>query len=259
MKKIVILLIVLESLIIVGEGVKKIGFGEQNYKREIGFEKQRKKEIEIQKAEELKTQQLSKENQDKNEYVQENTNVTDNQMFEDDTAFVSSFPNGVRKTKIVRNIEKPQIKMGNSKESRLINYIRTQNSRISENEIKRILRAVFGYSKQYNINPYLVLAVMNTESHFNHSTVSSAGARGLMQLMSFNFREFGVDNSVEGNIKGGVMHLKRDYNKTKDVVKTLVCYNAGCGRLSNNEWTRVKETREYIPKVVKYYNRIRNL
>ena len=42
------------------------------------------------------------------------------------------------------------------------------------------------------MNPYLILAVMNTESHFNHSTVSSAGARGLMQLMPFNFREFNV-------------------------------------------------------------------
>lgn len=56
------------------------------------------------------------------------------------------------------------------------------------------------------MNPYLILAVMNTESHFNHSTVSSAGARGLMQLMPFNFREFNVNNSIEGNIKGGILH-----------------------------------------------------
>ncbi len=103
------------------------------------------------------------------------------------------------------------------------------------------------------MDPYLVLAVMNTESNFNHSTISSAGAKGLMQLMPFNFREFRVDNSVSGNIKGGVLHLKRDFDKTNSIAKTLVCYNAGCGRLKNNEWRNIKETREYIPRVIKKY------
>ena len=76
-----------------------------------------------------------------------------------------------------------------------------------------------------------------------------------MQLMDFNIKEFGVDNSVEGNIKGGVMHLARDYyNHDRSIIKTLVCYNAGCGRLPNDAWKNIKETREYIPKVKKYFD-----
>lgn len=257
MKKIIILLLILQSLIIFG-GAKKIGFGEQNYKREIGFEKQKIKEEENRKLEELKAQQESKENQSiEGELNSEGTaNVTDNQMFADDSASNSAVK--TTKTKTARNIQSSKPIVGNANiEWKLINYIKTQNSRISESEIRRILRAVFVYSNQYNINPYLVLAVMNTESHFKHSTVSSAGAKGLMQLMSFNFREFGVDNTIEGNIKGGVMHLKRDFNRTGDLVKTLVCYNAGCGRLAT--WKGIKETREYIPKVIKNYNKIINL
>lgn len=109
------------------------------------------------------------------------------------------------------------------------------------------------------MNPYLILAVMNTESHFNHSTVSKAGARGLMQLMPFNFREFNVNNSIEGNIKGGILHLKRDYEKTGSITKTLICYNASCGRLKNDEWKEIQETREYIPKVIKKYKKILSL
>ena len=109
------------------------------------------------------------------------------------------------------------------------------------------------------MDPYLVLSVMNVESHFKHSTVSSKGARGLMQLMPFNFREFGVDNSVEGNIKGGIMHLKRDFDRTNSITKTLVCYNAGCARLKNNVWKTIKETREYIPKVAKKYKILKAL
>ena len=77
--------------------------------------------------------------------------------------------------------------------------------------------------------------------------------------MPFNFKEFDVDNSIEGNIKGGVMHLKRDYERTKNITKTLVCYNAGCGRLKNNEWHKIKETTDYITKINNVYPQIKKL
>ena len=150
-------------------------------------------------------------------------------------------------------------RINENKKKKLINHIRKQNPKLNEKQAEYILNNVWKYSKQYDFNPYVVLAVMNTESHFNHNTVSSAGAKGLMQLMPFNFKEFNVNNSIEGNILGGVMHLKRDYEKTGSVSKMLVCYNAGCGRLTNNAWKRIKETREYIPKVIQKYNKIINL
>ena len=216
---------------------------------EISFEKQKEK-VEQEKIEKLKMQTDSSADKSKelNDSPKEDTSNIQSQrntLFYDDKA-----------VKKVNNASHIQKNIGSRK---LIEYIKTQNSRLNENEIQNILGYVFKYSKEYNFNPYLVLAVMNTESHFNHSTVSSAGARGLMQLMPFNFKEFGVDNSISGNIKGGVLHLKRDYEKTGSVSKMLVCYNAGCGRLTNNAWKRIKETREYIPKVIQKYNKIINL
>ena len=77
--------------------------------------------------------------------------------------------------------------------------------------------------------------------------------------MPFNFKEFKANNTIEGNIKGGVMHLKRDYEKTGNIIKTLVCYNAGCGRLKNNEWRKIKETTNYITKINEVYPEIRGL
>lgn len=216
---------------------------------EISFEKQKEK-VEQERIEKLKMQtdssaDKSKELNDSPKEDTSNVQSQSNRLFYDDKA-----------VKKVNNASHIQKNIGSRK---LIEYIKTQNSRLNENEIQNILGYVFKYSKEYNFNPYLVLAVMNTESHFNHSTVSSAGARGLMQLMPFNFKEFGVDNSISGNIKGGVLHLKRDYEKTGSVSKMLVCYNAGCGRLTNNAWKRIKETREYIPKVIQKYNKIINL
>ena len=235
MKKCILLLMIVSKILFSGG--------------EISFEKQKEK-FEQEKIEKLKMQTDSSADKSKelNDSPKEDTSNIQSQrntLFYDDKA-----------VKKVNNASHIQKNIGSRK---LIEYIKTQNSRLNENEIQNILGYVFKYSKEYNFNPYLVLAVMNTESHFNHSTVSSAGARGLMQLMPFNFKEFGVDNSISGNIKGGVLHLKRDYEKTGSVSKMLVCYNAGCGRLANNAWKRIKETREYIPKVIQKYNKIINL
>lgn len=235
MKKCILLLMIVSKILFSGG--------------EISFEKQKEK-VEQEKIEKLKMQTDSSADKSKelNDSPKEDTSNIQSQrntLFYDDKA-----------VKKVNNASHIQKNIGSRK---LIEYIKTQNSRLNENEIQNILGYVFKYSKEYNFNPYLVLAVMNTESHFNHSTVSSAGARGLMQLMPFNFKEFGVDNSISGNIKGGVLHLKRDYEKTGSVSKMLVCYNAGCGRLTNNAWKRIKETREYIPKVIQKYNKIINL
>ena len=235
MKKCILLLIIVSKILFSGG--------------EISFEKQKEK-VEQERIEKLKMQTDSSadKNKELNSSPKEDTSNIQSQrntLFYDDKA-----------VKKVNNASHIQKNIGSRK---LIEYIKTQNSRLNENEIQNILGYVFKYSKEYNFNPYLVLAVMNTESHFNHSTVSSAGARGLMQLMPFNFKEFGVDNSISGYIKGGMLHLKRDYEKTGSVSKMLVCYNAGCGRLANNAWKRIKETREYIPKVIQKYNKIINL
>ena len=231
MKKCILLLMIVSKILFSGG--------------EISFEKQKEK---VEQERIMQTDSSADKSKELNDSPKEDTsNVQSqsNRLFYDD-----------KPVKKVNNASHIQKNIGNRK---LVEYIKTQNSRLNENEIQNILGYVFKYSKEYNFNPYLVLAVMNTESHFNHSTVSSAGARGLMQLMPFNFREFGVDNSISGNIKGGVLHLKRDYEKTGSVSKMLVCYNAGCGRLANNAWKGIKETREYIPKVIQKYNKIINL
>lgn len=149
--------------------------------------------------------------------------------------------------------------IGFSNKRSMINFMRSHNRHLSFEESSFIYDVTMHYASIYKVDPVLVFSVMKTESHFNHSTVSSAGALGLMQLMPFNFKEFGVNNSIEGNIKGGIMHLKRDFDRTRDTVKTLVCYNAGCGRLENNKWLSIKETTDYISKINRIYPVIKKI
>ena len=146
-----------------------------------------------------------------------------------------------------------------SAEKEIIQYMKIHNPKLSDQEAQRIYKNVVYYSNEYDFDPVLVFSVMKTESHFKHSTVSTAGAKGLMQLMPFNFKEFKVNNTVEGNIKGGVMHLKRDYESTGNIIKTLVCYNAGCGRLKNDQWRKIRETTNYITKINEVYPEIKGL
>ena len=146
-----------------------------------------------------------------------------------------------------------------SAEKEIIQYMKIHNPKLSDQEAQRIYKNVVYYSNEYDFDPVLIFSVMKTESHFKHSTVSSAGAKGLMQLMPFNFKEFKVNNTVEGNIKGGVMHLKRDYESTGNIVKTLICYNAGCGRLKNDQWRKIRETTNYITKINEVYPEIKGL
>ena len=77
-----------------------------------------------------------------------------------------------------------------SGESEMVAYMKKNNSRLSEKEAKDIYKNVVRYSTEYDFDPILVFSVMKTESNFRHSTVSTAGAKGLMQLMPENFEEF---------------------------------------------------------------------
>lgn len=61
---------------------------------------------------------------------------------------------------------------------------------------------------------------------------SRAGAIGVMQLMPGTARELGVDPyNPQENIMGGVVYLKKLYDKYQDPQLTLMAYNAGPGRL----------------------------
>lgn len=58
-----------------------------------------------------------------------------------------------------------------------------------QKKVKRVIRPVLVLSEKHQLDPFWVLSVMWTESHFKHEARSKKGAQGLMQVMPDTFNE----------------------------------------------------------------------
>jgi soluble lytic murein transglycosylase-like protein len=126
----------------------------------------------------------------------------------------------------------------------------------NRDKIEVMIREV---SARYRVDPALVRAVMETESNWNSTAISSKGALGLMQLVPGTARQLGVDNAFDPkqNLDGGVRYLHtllERYNG--DLDRALAAYNAGPGAVDRaGGIPRFRETREYVQKVTDSYFR----
>lgn len=109
------------------------------------------------------------------------------------------------------------------------------------------------HSRRMGVPADLVRAVIQVESAFNPSAVSTKGAMGLMQLMPATAHELGVADPFEPdqNIRGGVTYLKRLLDRYhQDVELALAAYNAGMGNVEKyGDVPPFKETRNYVKKI----------
>ena len=147
-----------------------------------------------------------------------------------------------------------------------------------------IANAILYASSLYGVDPYLITAVMQTESHFYLNAMSPVGAIGLMQLMpdtaewiagQLEDPAYSVEaiHEPERNIRYGIWYLsslQREFGGND--VLALAAYNAGRGNVQ--EWIRdngwpadfhdidaipYQETREYVRKVLLTERKYRTL
>lgn len=113
----------------------------------------------------------------------------------------------------------------------------------------------------YQIPEALVRAVIKVESDYDPRAVSSAGARGLMQLMPDTATRLTVRDihDPRENIFGGVRYLRILANLFNGNLElTVAAYNAGENAvMSHGGIPPYAQTRDYVVKVTKYYRRYR--
>jgi soluble lytic murein transglycosylase-like protein len=122
---------------------------------------------------------------------------------------------------------------------------------------RAIIEAIREIAPQYKVDTKLILAMARTESNFNHKAVSSASARGVMQLIDSTAERVGVRDSFNPveNIHGGIRYIKGLMQKYPGKTHwALAAYNAGPGWVDHYKGIPpFNETEDYIRKVSKYY------
>lgn len=133
------------------------------------------------------------------------------------------------------------------------------------------------YSKEYDIDPLLVLSIIKAESKFNPSAKSHKDAYGLMQITDETGKWIASRMNLSGytkdklydedyNIKMGCWYIKDLKEEFQDDDLVIAAYNAGRGNVSkwlqnknysddNKKLNTIpyKETREYLDRVKLYY------
>jgi len=112
-------------------------------------------------------------------------------------------------------------------------------------------------SRKHGISIPLLKAVMKVESDFNPKAVSKKGATGLMQIMPQNYELLQIKDpfNPRESIMGGAWYLSQLLDRFDGNVKlALAAYNAGPRTVERSRSIPpIKETVEYVKKIMKYY------
>ncbi len=114
---------------------------------------------------------------------------------------------------------------------------------------------------RYRVDEALLHAIITAESAFDPNAVSRTGAVGLMQLMPATAQRYGVRNRRDpaSNVYGGTAYFRDLLKRFNNLSLALAAYNAGEGAVikSGNRVPPYRETRNYVSKVLKYYDHYR--
>lgn len=111
-------------------------------------------------------------------------------------------------------------------------------------------------SEKYGVSYDFLVAVAKAESDFNTNCVSSAGAKGIMQVMPYEAKELGITDvfDAEQNIMGAAKLLAAHLKKFDgDTTLAAAAYNAGSGRVKQYGGVPpFTETQNYVKKIAAY-------
>ena len=109
------------------------------------------------------------------------------------------------------------------------------------------------YAKEYDVDPDLIYAIMQVESHGRNGLTSSKGAQGLMQIMPFNFTDLGITDPFDPdqNIRGGTKYFRKMLDMFNGNIELAArAYNAGPGTVQAGR----NPNPQYARDVLQYYN-----
>lgn len=124
----------------------------------------------------------------------------------------------------------------------------------SKELLTKYVTIAFAESSNYQVDPFLTLAVMAVESRFDFMAQSGSGAKGLMQIIPYWHKEKITIAEVydpSANIKAGTRIL-REYldNNGGNVNRALLNYNGSLGLPGANYDNKVLKARNELQRFV---------
>lgn len=138
----------------------------------------------------------------------------------------------------------------------------------ADDDKAQLVNVISDECDKYDYDPMFLMALILTESSFKKGQVSSAGARGLMQIRPFVGKsladKIGVDwDGAETlfepdlNIQMGALHLFEMILKFKDVRQAIVSYNLGESALRSRVKKNKPLPKAYFERVISNYNMLK--
>jgi len=130
---------------------------------------------------------------------------------------------------------------------------------LNSSKLKHLLVYIDGLCKYYDVDYYLVKAVIQTESSWNHRAVSSSDAVGLMQVLPSTAQDT-FDTPTAHlydpyvNVTLGIMYLAQLENRYgfADVQSVLTAYSHG-PTVTKTMPQRYINSNDYVKKVTSVY------
>ena len=170
--------------------------------------------------------------------------------------------------KIVQITEKPRPR----ELVKIYSIVKSHRPDIAESEAWRVSEVILEESLKRNIDPILVLAVIEVESRFQYTVVSPMGARGIMQIMPdtgkflteargreiglrpASFRPESLDDPLL-SIRLGVFYLHDLKKQFQNLNHALIAYNAGPAEIQNRIENNLELSDEFATVVLDAYQR----
>ena len=149
----------------------------------------------------------------------------------------------------------------------VVEHLERLHTGLSHQEISRVATTIVDECEERDIEPNLVIGVIQVESSGYHRAVSPVGALGLMQIMPATGQQLAQDRGIawQGpemlfdpvvNVQFGITYLQELADRYEHVPTALAAYNWGPSRIDRRIRRGARMPQIYVDRVMRVVDEV---